>query len=181
MAEPFLGEIRIFPFGLTPRGWLPCNGALLQIMQNQALYSLLGITFGGDGKTTFCVPDLRGRVPVPPGTNPRSGNTVQNGQKDGTETVTLTANQIPPHVHQVFANGSNSDIGTPVTPTTGYLWAVADDPTGATVSAYAAGANTTLAPTALSAAGGSQGHNNLQPYLVVNFCIATMGIYPPRP
>lgn len=181
MAEPFLGEIRIFPFGFAPRGWALCNGALLPIVQNQALYSLLSTTFGGDGKTTFGLPDLRGRVPIPPGTNPVCGNTVSVGVKDGVETVTLTTAQIPPHNHSALANSINADVAQPISATAGFIWAKADDPSSNPVNAYADAANGVMDTGALSTVGGGGAHNNMQPYQVVNYCIAITGYYPVRP
>ncbi|ABQ25550.1 phage tail protein [Geotalea uraniireducens] len=181
MAEPFLGEIRIFPFDFAPRGWALCNGALLPIVQNQALYSLLNTTFGGDGKTNFGLPDLQGRVPMPPGTNPVCGNIVAAGKKDGSETVTLTTSQIPPHTHSALANSINADFASPVTLAAGNIWAKADDPSSNPVNAYESGANAVMDQSALSTAGGGGAHNNMQPYQVVNYCIALMGLYPTRP
>lgn len=180
MAEPFVGEIRLFSFNYAPQGWALCNGALLPIYQNQALYSLIGMTFGGDG-TNFALPDLRGRVPIPPGTNPVSGNTVKAGTQDGSETVTLTTAQIPPHTHPVYANNMNADIASPISTASGFIWAEADDPGSNLLNAYAPSANATMAASAISTAGGSQPHDNMQPYLVVNYCIALTGVYPPRP
>jgi microcystin-dependent protein len=181
MAEPFLGEIRIFPFNFAPMGWSLCNGALLPIAQNQALFSLLGTTFGGDGRTTFGLPDLRGRVPVPPGINPVCGNRVNPGQKDGSETVTLSTTQIPPHTHPVMANSTNADVAQPVSATTGFIWALADDPSSNPVNAYAPSANAVMDQSVVSTAGSGGAHNNMQPYQVVNYCIAIMGYYPIRP
>lgn len=179
MAEPYLSEIRLFPFDYAPRGWALCNGALLPIVQNQALYSLLGTIFGGDGKTTFGLPDLRGRVPVSPGEDPYSGTVIKNGEKNGLETVTLTAAQMPAHTHQVRANATNADIATPVT-TSGatYIWALADDLSGVDQNAYTKDSNTSMDVTAVSNSGGGQAHNNMQPYLTLNYCIAIAGTYP---
>lgn len=181
MAEPYLGEIRLFSFDYAPRGWALCNGATLPIQQNQALYSLLGTTFGGDGKTNFCLPDLRGRVPMPPGTNPVCGNKVANGKTGGDETVALTTAQLPAHTHQALANGANADAAMPVTPAAGYMWAEADLPDSTLQNAYAPSSNAMMDPTAVSISGGGQAHDNMQPYLAVNYCIAITGYYPPRP
>jgi microcystin-dependent protein len=182
MAEPFLGEIRLFSFNYAPRGWALCNGATLQIYQNQALYSLLLNTFGGDGRTTFCLPDLRGRVPVPPGINPAYPQfIVANADKLGAETVTLTATQMPVHTHQALANGANADVAVPVTPSKSYIWAEMDDTGSVLQNAYAASSNAVMDPTAVSYSGGGQAHNNMQPYLAVNYCIAIAGYYPVRP
>ena len=168
MSEPFIGEIRIFSFGFAPRSWALCNGQLLPINQNQALFSLLGTTYGGDGRTSFALPDLRGRVPLHVGPE----NVL--GARAGAETVTLTAAQLPAHTHALQAS---ADV------------AGATDPSGATLAkkprfgadVYAAAAPTTaLAPQAIGASGGGQAHTNLQPYSVLNFCIALTGIFPSR-
>lgn len=181
MAEPFIAEVRIFSFNYPPRGWALCDGSMLQIQQNAALYSLIGTAFGGDGQRTFALPDLRGRVPAPPGRNPLDGRTVTNGLKDGAETVTLTNLQVPMHTHPVKANDINADIALPVTPTAGFIWAKADKPDSTLVNAYSPTANATMDPTIISTSGGGLGHDNMQPYLVINYCIALVGIYPTRP
>lgn len=180
MVEPFLGEIRLFPFDYAPQGWALCNGALLQINQNQALFSFIGNTYGGDGKTTFAVPDLRGRVPVPAGLNTKFQYTIKPGDKGGSETVALTTAQMPAHTHPVNANGTNGDIVSPVSPTNAFIWAEADLPDSSLLNAYSPTANVTMDPTIISTKGGGQGHNNMQPFLVLNFCIATIGIFPLR-
>lgn len=180
MAEPFIAEIRIFSFNYPPRGWALCNGSILQIQQNPALYSLIGTAFGGDGKTTFALPDLRGRVPVPCGRNPLDERIVTNGLKDGAETVTLTNAQVPQHTHPVMANDVNADIATPFTPVGNFIWAKADNPSSVLVNAYSPTNNAIMDTTIISTAGGGQGHDNMQPYLVVNYCIALVGIYPQR-
>lgn len=180
MAEPFLAEVRIFSFNYPPEGWALCDGSMLPIQQNAALYSLIGTAFGGDGKTTFALPDLRGRVPVPPGQNPLDGRVVTNGLKDGAETVALTNAQAPQHTHPVKANDTNADIALPIAPAGNFIWAKADDPNSALVNAYSPIANATMDTTIISTAGGGQGHDNMQPYLVVNYCIALVGIYPSR-
>ncbi|KEO84733.1 phage tail protein [Tumebacillus flagellatus] len=170
MSEPFLGEIRIFSFpnGKVPRGWAACNGQALSIQQNQALFALLGTKFGGNGTTTFNLPDLRGRVPVH--VDYSANGTVTLGQSAGEETHTLTVNEMPAHNHLV-----NAFEGT----------TTAVSPQGAVLSTYtneyAPAAD--LAPMnsgALGIAGGSQPHTNMQPYIVVQFCIATQGIFPSR-
>ncbi|TCN00819.1 microcystin-dependent protein [Paenibacillus sp. BK033] len=164
MAEPFLGEVRQFPFNFAPKGWAQCNGQLLPIQQNQALFSLLGTTYGGDGRTTFALPNLQGRVPVHP------GQTVVLGQTAGEEAHTLTINEMPQHNHQ--AKGGSDATGSGLA---GKTWG-----TSSSVSPFAPQPNTIMSPNAIAQAGGSQPHNNMQPYLVVNFCIALQGIYPPR-
>jgi microcystin-dependent protein len=173
MAEPFIGEIKYFSFAWPPKNWALCNGAQLAIAQNQALFSLLGTTFGGNGITTFALPDLRGRVPMHP------GSSTPQGAQSGVENVTLNSTQLPAHNHQVMVssktNGSQEE----------YLNAViglgAVGTTAANVYAPAsAGALQPLIPNMVSSAGGNQPHTNLQPSLVGNFCIALAGIYPSR-
>ncbi|GLC86989.1 phage tail protein [Lysinibacillus piscis] len=163
MAEPFLGEVRIFPISYVPRGWLSCEGQLLPIRQNQALYSLLGTVYGGDGITTFALPDLRGRVPI------HVSSSLPLGTKAGEETHTLTTNEMPQHTHQI--NGSSNPASAPSPQ--GNVWAGQDN-------LYAAGATVAMNQAALSTAGSGQAHNNMQPYLAVRFCIATQGIFPSR-
>jgi microcystin-dependent protein len=170
MATPFIGEIRIFAGNFAPVDWAFCNGALMAISQNAALFNLIGTTYGGDGQTTFALPDLRGRVPVHQGTD-NVGNTYVIGQEGGVETVTLNTNQIPQHTHLPLANLGNS--GTP-----------ADSPAGNVWSGWTGGQFSTVTPTtamsstALSSAGGSQSHDNLPPFVVINFIIALYGVYP---
>jgi microcystin-dependent protein len=178
MSEPFVGEIRMVGFNFAARGWMLCNGQLLPIAQNAALFSLLGTTYGGNGTTTFALPDLRGRAPVHQGQGPGLSNYVM-GQSAGVETVTLISTQMPIHTHLVNAS---SVIGESTAPTSNILAVVGDPNAGTTFSAYSppATANTTLSPTALGTAGGNQPHENLQPYLCVNFMIATQGIFPSR-
>jgi microcystin-dependent protein len=161
MAEPFLGEIKIMSFNFAPKGWALSNGQLLPINQNQALFSLLGTTYGGDGRQTFALPDLRGRVAIHEG----SGHTL--GEKGGQEAHTLTTQELPAHNHtvKVFNNNANA------TPAGNFFAAVNN--------AYQpAPANTTLAPNSVSNVGGSQPHTNQQPYTVLTFCIALQGIFP---
>lgn len=164
MTEPFIGEIQIFPFAFAPRGWALCNGQLLPINQNQALFSLLGTTYGGDGKATFALPDLRGRVPV------HFGNGVTLGQSAGEETHTLTPAEMPTHTHAVMAGGEATAI-----PPAGNVWGSV-----AGQNLYAATATAAMAGAAISTAGSSQPHNNMQPYAVLNFCIALQGVFPSR-
>jgi microcystin-dependent protein len=171
MPDPFIGEIRMFGFGFAPQGWAPCNGQLLPIAQNAALFSLLGTTYGGDGQTTFALPDLRSRVPAGQGQGPGLSAYGQ-GQAGGAETVTLTAAQMPGHTHPVTASTSPADSGQPA----GRTLARA---AGHTYTARS-GTSTAMNPAMLGHAGGSQPHGNLQPYLAVNFCITTEGIFPPR-
>jgi len=168
MSTPFLGETKIFAFGFAPRGWAECNGQLLPINQNQALFSLLGTTYGGDGRVNFALPDLRDRVPV------HEGSGFSLGQRGGEAAVTLTEAQIPQHQH--FARGSGAS-GTTADPSNGYL-AAASSALGPT---YGPPDSPTLAKLeAVGATGGGQPHNNLQPYLSLCFAIALQGIFPSR-
>lgn len=162
MAEPFLSELRLFSFVFAPKGWALCNGQLLPINQNQALFSLLGTTFGGDGRVNFALPDLRGRVPTHVG----NGHTL--GERAGEPAVTLTLPTLPQHLH--FLNGTTNNASVPVP--TGNMLATGNN-------LYAPAANlTTLAPGMVAAVGGSQPHNNMMPYLVLSWCIALQGIFP---
>ena len=168
MSEPFLAEIRLFGFNFPPRGWAFCDGQILPINQNQSLYSLLGTTYGGDGRSSFALPDLRGRTPI------HVGQGHAWGQKSGSETVTLVQAQMPQHTHgfnvataeateQRAANSNDSVLAQ------------------ANVDMYKTGAgNTTLDPATISSVGGGQGHNNMQPTLAVRFAIALAGLFPSR-
>src|SRR5580765_5661632 len=162
MAEPFLSEIRIFSFNFAPKGWALCNGQLLPINQNQGLFSLLGTTFGGDGRVNFALPDLRERVPIHVG----SGHTL--GERGGEQAHTLSISEIPVHTHVL--SGINID-------------ATVNSPTGnslanATAIYHTATSLTSLNPTSITSVGGSQAHQNMQPFLVLSFCIALQGIFP---
>ena len=169
--DPFVAEIRIFPFNFAPRGWAWCDGQLLPLSQNTALFSLLGTTYGGDGKSNFALPDLQGRAPMHPGQGP--GLSLHDlGETGGSETVSLLESEIPAHVHAVSASQADAVEGT----VAGQKLA-----TGIGIGLYAVpGAQTQLSPNALTPAGGDQFHNNLQPYLTFYFCIALQGVYPPR-
>jgi microcystin-dependent protein len=164
MAEPFLSEIRIMSFNFAPKGWAQCNGQLLPINQNQALFSLLGTTYGGDGRVNFGLPDLRGRVPV------HDGNGHVLGERGGETDHTLTSPELPTHVHQVNATSAQ---GNQVVPTNNVLASSLNQTYRA-----ADQAQTTLIPATIANAGGSQPHTNVQPYLTLNFCIALQGIFP---
>jgi microcystin-dependent protein len=173
MTDPFVAEIRIFPFNFAPRGWAFCDGQIMPISQNTALFSLLGTTYGGDGRTTFALPDLQGRVPVHPGQGP--GLSPRDlGEQGGSETVTLLQSEIPAHTHALAASAAAGVARSP----SGELFA---NESGGVNSYAPLGAPTALlAAAACAAAGGDQPHNNLAPYLTVNFCIALQGIFPPR-
>ena len=165
MAEPFLSEIRLMSFVFAPKGWALCNGQLLPINQNQALFSLLGTTFGGDGRVNFGLPDLRGRTPIHVG----SGHTL--GERGGEQAHTLSIGEIPTHTHLVNASANLSTDGTP---------------SGSLVLSQSKAANLygpatalqAMAPAAVSNVGGSQAHLNMQPFLTLSFCIALQGIFP---
>jgi microcystin-dependent protein len=162
MAEPFLAEIRIMSFVFAPRGWALCNGQLLPINQNQGLFSLLGTTFGGDGRVNFALPDLRARVPIHVG----SGHTL--GERGGEQAHTLSIAELPVHQHAILGSSANAD--TPVA--AGNVLAAANN-------AYASPTNpVALQPTTVTSVGGSQAHLNMQPFLTLSFCIALQGIFP---
>lgn len=184
VSDFFLGEIRMFPFDWAPVDWALCNGAILQITQNQALYSLLGTQFGGDGAKTFGLPDLQGRVPLCAGYSANYGTYYQgNRSMGGVENVTLAAAQAPIHTHSFKALSAQ---GSASTPANGALVSSAK-PVGTTVpslyGAVAASPVPTMAPLnsgTLNSVGGAA-HNNMQPFTVLNFCISTLGLYPSRP
>lgn len=170
MSQPFLSEIKIMSFGFAPKGWAQCNGQFLPINQNQALFSLLGTVYGGNGQTTFALPDLRGCVPLHEG----SGHTL--GEKAGAQAVTLNINQLPTHSHDFSSNTcvqSATANATAGVPTSSY-WANSGR------AAYSTGgvSLSAMSPQAVSTVGGSQAHQNMQPFLALNFCIALQGIFP---
>lgn len=168
MATPFIAEIRMFGFNFPPRGWATCDGQLLAIAQNQALFSLLGTTFGGNGVTTFALPNLKGRLPYHWGQGiGLSSYTL--GQSGGEENHTLTLSEIPTHNHQIPASNADSNVG-----------AATNDFFAQNKGSYSSTANTTMAANAIASAGGNQPHNNMAPYLVVNFSIALTGVFPSR-
>jgi microcystin-dependent protein len=172
MADPFVAEIRIFPFNFAPKGWAFCNGQLLPISQNTALFSLLGTVYGGDGKSTFALPDLEGSAAMHPGQG--QGLSLRDlGEIGGAETVTLLLSEIPLHTHNIMAS---TEIGDIQIPTANVAFARSSGG-----NAYAANSNATMAPQMLAPAGGSLPHNNMQPYLTLNFCIALQGVFPARP
>jgi microcystin-dependent protein len=171
MSEPFVAEIRIFAGNFAPRGWAFCNGQLLPISQNTALFSLIGTTYGGDGRTTTALPNLQGRAPMHPGRGP--GLTArQLGQRGGAETVTLSEAQMPNHTHTLRGTVSRGSAGLPGG--NAFNRSVGD-------TAYHTPTNLTGMSSAMAAnAGGGQAHNNMQPYLAINFIIALVGLYPSR-
>lgn len=173
MADPFVAEIRIYPFNFAPTGWAFCDGQLMPLSQNTALFSLLGTTYGGDGKSTFALPDLQGRAPMHPGQGP--GLSLHDlGETGGSETVTLLESEIPSHAHIMRASLDDGDLKV-------------GGPTRSLAKSQGGNAYTTnnsplvsMNPQALSPAGGDAPHNNMQPYLTLNFCIALQGVFPPR-
>lgn len=171
MPAPFVGEIRIFAGNFAPTGWAFCNGQLLPISQNTALFSILGTTYGGDGRSTFALPDLQGRVPMQPGQG--LGLTPRLlGEKLGSETHTLTVPEVPAHTHALSANSGNGNDDAPG----GRV--MARSPAG--IPQFAAAPDAVMSAGAVAAAGGGQPHNNMQPYLALNFIICLSGIFPPR-
>ena len=162
--EPFVGEIRVFSFGFVPRGWAACDGQMLQVRDHQALYSVMGNTYGGDGKINFAMPNLNGRAPVHPGQG------ITRGQAGGEEKHTLSVAEMPAHTHQVSGDSAAANYFIPVDK----VWAASPN------KPFATAPNTTLDPSVISNAGGNQAHTNMQPYLVVQYCIAVIGIFPPR-
>jgi len=172
MSDQFVAEIRIFPFNFPPTGWAFCDGQIMPLSQNTALFSLLGTTYGGDGKSTFALPDLQGNAPMQPGQG--QGLSLRDlGELGGVESVTLLVSEIPVHNHIINVSGASATDDTP----TGERFAV-----GSQVGMYGPfAANATLAFQALPPSGGGLPHNNMQPYLTLNFCIALQGIFPARP
>jgi microcystin-dependent protein len=174
VSNPFVAEIRIFPFNFAPKGWAFCDGQILPLSQNTALFSLLGTTYGGDGKSNFALPNMQGNAPMHPGQGP--GLSLHDlGETGGSDTVTLLESEIPAHPHALMANIHNGDLGTPAPTnalarsTPGFIYKVPTPP-----------ATVLMADQVIAPAGGDQPHNNLMPYLTLNFCIALQGVYPPR-
>ena len=176
MSDQFVAEIRIFPFNFPPTGWAFCDGQLMPISQNTALFSLLGTTYGGDGKSTFALPNLQGNAPMQPGQG--QGLSLRDlGEMSGVDSLTLLVSEIPMHTHAVLAAGGRNTANNFLpSPTTSLA-------PSANAQAYLSGvnANQMMAPQGLAPAGGGLPHDNLQPYLTLNFCIALQGIFPPRP
>ncbi|HEX2046720.1 MAG TPA: tail fiber protein [Acidimicrobiales bacterium] len=166
MSDPYVGEIRMWPGNFAPVGWLFCQGQLLPISENETLFQLIGTTYGGDGQSTFALPNLQGRLPV------HQGNGMVLGQQAGVEEVTLTVNQVPAHTHPLTAAKTLGNASSPA----GNV--LAESPGG--VKPYIQGSpSVPMAATAIGTAGGSQPHTNLQPYLCINFIISLFGIFPP--
>jgi microcystin-dependent protein len=164
MSEPFLSEIKIVSFNFAPKGWALCNGQLLPINQNQALFALLGTTYGGNGQTTFALPNMRGQVPIHMG----NGHTL--GETAGSTSVTLNIQQLPTHLHALQGTNTNGAVANPTNASL-----------GAVNNMYTGPSNlTTINPGSVTSVGGSQPHNNMMPYLVLNFIIALQGIFPSR-
>ena len=171
MSEPFIAEIRIFAGNFAPRGWAFCNGQLLPIAQNTALFSLIGTTYGGDGRTTTALPNIQGRAPMHPGSGP--GLTTRRlGERGGAAAVTLTADELPSHTHVVQATGAPASAFSPSNTT-----ALARSLGG---SSYAASPNVSLASETVLASGGGGAHSNVQPYVALNFIVALTGVFPSR-
>lgn len=167
MSEPFLAEVRIMAFNFAPRGWAFCDGQILPINQNQSLYSLLGTTYGGDGRTSFALPDIRGRAPM------HVGNGHREGQKSGEETHTLAANEMPQHNHIVKA--SNNTANTQIPGGNVLARSTATDPIWVNPAPV-----TAMSTSMVANVGGGQAHDNMMPYLAINFCIALQGLFPSR-
>jgi len=165
MAEPYIGEIRMFAGTFAPQGWMFCEGQLLPISENTALFQLIGTTYGGDGQSTFQLPDFRGRIPV------HQGPAFTIGDRGGVESVTLTVQQLPAHAHQAQCKSTAGELGTPATA----VWAASA--TDQTIYSDAA-SNVNMNSAALPPSGGSQPHDNMAPYLVVSFIISLFGIFP---
>jgi microcystin-dependent protein len=171
MSEPFLGEIRMFAGNFAIQGWAFCDGALLPIYANNALFSVIGTIYGGDGMSTFALPDLRGRVPVHKGTNPTTGTTYTIGRKGGSETETMTTNQMPAHSHVPRGDHNSGTVTTPA----GNVWAAATSARQFASTPGAAMNNQAIGPV-----GGGQPHENMLPFTVISFIISLSGDYPYR-
>ncbi|MEO7254603.1 MAG: tail fiber protein [Casimicrobium sp.] len=170
--DPFVAEIRIFPFNFAPKGWAFCDGQILPLSQNTALFSLLGTTYGGDGKSNFALPNMQGSAPMHPGQGP--GLSLHDlGETGGSETVRLLESEMPSHPHTLAADVLDIADTNVVSPNASFALS-----SGGTL--YQAASNTQLSVGALAVTGGAQPHNNMQPYLTLNFCIALQGVFPPR-
>ncbi len=176
MADPFLAEMRIFPFNFAPRGWAFCNGQILPISQNTALFSLLGTTYGGDGKSNFALPNFQGSAPMQQGQGP--GLSLRDlGETGGEQNVTLLQTEMPGHGHSAMAAATEGTLPSPQ----GNVWGGALKGHGNLYAPAPTSGLVQMSTRALSVNGGSQPHNNVPPYLALNFCIAMQGIYPSRP
>jgi microcystin-dependent protein len=174
MADPFVAEIRIFPFNFAPKGWAWCDGQLLPLSQNTALFSLLGTTYGGNGKSNFALPDLQGRAPMHPGQG--LGLSLHDlGETGGSETVTLLESEIPAHSHALMGSPENGDQGSFTSNVV-----LARSRNGSLYQSTTTQNLVAMNPSALSPAGGDAPHNNMMPYLTLYFCIALQGVFPPR-
>jgi microcystin-dependent protein len=172
MADPFVAEIRIFPFNFAPKGWAWCNGQIMPLSQNTALFSLLGTTYGGDGKSTFALPDLEGSAPLHPGQG-QGLSLYDLGQIGGSETVTLLESEMPSHTHSMMATAQDPATAKNVGPNGSFSLSQGG-------GIYQNSPNAQMAPQAVAQAGGSLPHNNLMPYLTFYFNIALQGVFPPR-
>ncbi|WP_227394356.1 phage tail protein [Jeotgalibacillus aurantiacus] len=172
MGEQYVGDIQLFPYQRGINGWAECNGQLLSIQSNQALYSIIGTMYGGDGKTTFALPDLRGRVPM------HRGPLNPQGTSAGEDQHTLTVNEIPNHTHQVFADSGRANQLSPANNIWGTVYS--SDTSTDTVNAYSANGDTVMSDEAIATAGASSPHTNMQPYLTMMYYIALNGYYPSR-
>ena len=164
MGTPFIGEIKIVSFNFAPKGWALCNGQLLPINQNQALFSLFGTTYGGDGRTTFALPNMQGRVPI------HIGTSFTWGQAGGQTAHTLIISEMPAHTHLAVGSANAPSVVTPA----GNLWSAQS------TAAYSPSPTTSLNPASIGSLGGSQPHDNMSPYLTLNFCVALQGVFPSR-
>jgi microcystin-dependent protein len=172
MSQPFIGEIRMFGFNYAPAGWAFCDGQLMPISENDALFQLIGTTYGGDGQETFALPNLQSRIPLHQGTGP-GGTTYQLGEMAGVEEVTLTVNQIPTHNHAVAGNSGAGNSASP----TNNVWA-ANANTAAVQYVAGASANANMNNSTIGPSGGSQPHENMMPFLTISFCISLFGLFP---
>lgn len=181
MSNPFVAEIRIFAGNFAPKGWAFCDGQIMPISQNTALFSLLGTTYGGDGKSNFALPDLQGRTPLGPGQGP--GLSLYSlGESGGSETVTLASNEMPAHQHFARGTNTNGTQGSPANapPNNGVVWGNTEEGNARLAYDDTAAPTVPMSSAAMGVSGGDQPHNNRQPYLGLTFIIALQGVFPPR-